>query len=65
MLSAMGDDSNRIKGLGLGADDYLPKPLTQRTCCPHRGAKKKVEFIGKEGNFPTNWVINDVNIKFE
>jgi DNA-binding response OmpR family regulator len=27
MLSAMGDDSNRIKGLGLGADDYLPKPF--------------------------------------
>ena len=27
MLSAMGDDSNKIKGLGLGADDYLPKPF--------------------------------------
>ena len=27
MLSARGDDSDRIKGLGLGADDYLPKPF--------------------------------------
>ena len=27
MLSARGDDADRIKGLGLGADDYLPKPI--------------------------------------
>ncbi len=27
MLSARGEDSDRIKGLGLGADDYLPKPF--------------------------------------
>ena len=27
MLSARGDDSDRIKGLGLGAYDYLPKPF--------------------------------------
>jgi DNA-binding response OmpR family regulator len=27
MLSARGDDSDRIKGLGLGADDYLTKPF--------------------------------------
>ena len=27
MLSARGDDSDRIKGLGLGADDYIAKPF--------------------------------------
>src|SRR2546427_8974466 len=27
MLTARGDDVNRIIGLQLGADDYLPKPL--------------------------------------
>jgi two-component system phosphate regulon response regulator OmpR len=27
MLTAMGDQSNRIKGLELGADDYLSKPF--------------------------------------
>lgn len=30
MLSAMGDDSNRIEGLELGADDYLAKPCNPR-----------------------------------
>src|ERR1043165_2399387 len=27
MLSAMGEDADRILGLELGADDYLPKPF--------------------------------------
>ena len=27
MLSARGDDSDRIKGLALGADDYIAKPF--------------------------------------
>jgi len=27
ILSARGDDEDKIKGLGLGADDYLPKPF--------------------------------------
>lgn len=30
MLTAKGDDSDRIKGLELGADDYVPKPCTPR-----------------------------------
>lgn len=30
MLSAMGDDGNRIEGLDLGADDYLAKPCNPR-----------------------------------
>lgn len=30
MLSAMGDDIDRILGLELGADDYLPKPCNPR-----------------------------------
>lgn len=27
MLTAKGDDTDRIKGLNIGADDYLPKPF--------------------------------------
>ncbi len=30
MLTARGDDSDRIAGLELGADDYVPKPCTPR-----------------------------------
>ena len=30
MLTAMGDDADRIRGLELGADDYVPKPCTPR-----------------------------------
>lgn len=30
MLTARGDDSDRILGLELGADDYVPKPCTLR-----------------------------------
>jgi len=30
MLTAKGDDADRIVGLELGADDYLPKPFNPR-----------------------------------
>src|SRR5450631_563527 len=30
MLSAKGDDTDRIVGLEIGADDYIPKPCTPR-----------------------------------
>jgi len=30
MLTAMGEDSDRINGLELGADDYVPKPFNPR-----------------------------------
>src|SRR3954452_16516794 len=30
VLSAMGDLDDRVEGLGLGADDYLPKPFSPR-----------------------------------
>lgn len=30
MLTALGDDTDRIVGLELGADDYLPKPFNPR-----------------------------------
>lgn len=33
MLTARGDDTDRIVGLELGADDYVPKPCTPRELC--------------------------------
>src|ERR1700733_14572267 len=30
MLTARGDDTDRVVGLGIGADDYVPKPFNPR-----------------------------------
>ena len=33
MLTAKGDPMDRVVGLELGADDYLPKPFEPRVSC--------------------------------
>ena len=33
MLTARGDEQDRILGLEMGADDYLPKPFNPRELC--------------------------------
>lgn len=33
MLTAQGDEQDRIRGLEMGADDYLPKPFNPRELC--------------------------------
>jgi len=38
MLTARGDDLDRIVGLELGADDYLPKPFNPREVVARLGA---------------------------
>ena len=44
MLTAKGDDTDRIVGLELGADDYLPKPFNPRELIspPARGTSHAV-----------------------
>jgi DNA-binding response OmpR family regulator len=32
ILSAMGQEADRVKGLNLGADDYMVKPFGARSC---------------------------------
>ena len=49
MLTAMGDETDRIIGLELGADDYLPKPFNPRELLariravppPHRRTRRQ------------------------
>src|SRR6201990_3664465 len=36
MLTARGDDADRIVGLEIGADDYVPKPFNPRELLPAR-----------------------------
>ena len=37
MVSAKKDDIDKIRGLGLGADDYMTKPFSSRACCKSKG----------------------------
>ena len=54
MLTAKGDDADRIVGLELGADDYLPKPFNPRELLARmkavlrRGASREKEDAGKD-----------------
>ena len=61
MLTAVGDETDRVVGLEIGADDYLPKPFSARELlarirailrrvstggAPSRGSAKTFEFAG-------------------
>ena len=51
MLSALGEDADRIIGLELGADDYLPKPCNPRELLARVRAvlRRRGENSGKPG----------------
>ena len=49
MLSAMGSEADRILGLEIGADDYLPKPFNPRELL----ARIRALFRRAEGNIAT------------
>jgi len=43
MLTALGDIDNRIKGLGLGADDYITKPYSPRELVARIDARLRIK----------------------
>jgi len=48
MLTAKGEDSDRIVGLELGADDYLPKPFNPRELLARmKAVLRRVDMDGK------------------
>jgi DNA-binding response OmpR family regulator len=50
MLTAKGDDADRIVGLELGADDYLPKPFNPRELLARiKAVTRRVPFQGLGG----------------
>lgn len=50
MLTARGDDADRIAGLELGADDYVPKPCTPRELAARiRAILRRVRGAGDAG----------------
>lgn len=51
MLSAMGEDTDRIVGLELGADDYLSKPCNPRELLARiRAVLRRAELRGQTGS---------------
>ncbi len=51
MLTAKGDDADRIVGLELGADDYLPKPFNPRELLARmRAVLRRLPSPGKREN---------------
>jgi two-component system response regulator CpxR len=52
MLTARGDDIDRIVGLELGADDYLPKPFNPRELVARMRAIQR-RLAGSPGGFST------------
>ena len=65
MLSAMGDDSNKIKGLGLGADDYLPKPFNPDELVARIEAIKRRLNLSERKETPKELVLHDIKINFD
>jgi two-component system, OmpR family, KDP operon response regulator KdpE len=65
MLSARGDDSDRIKGLGLGADDYLTKPFNPDELVARIEAIRRRASSRKIIITPKELITNDLNITFD
>jgi len=57
MLTAKGEDADRIVGLELGADDYLPKPFNPRELLARMRAVMRRTFQEKEADSDTENLI--------
>ncbi|PRJ59169.1 Alkaline phosphatase synthesis transcriptional regulatory protein PhoP [Haemophilus influenzae] len=59
MLTARGEDIDRVLGLELGADDYLPKPFNDRELIA------RIKAILRRSTFPSNNTANVEILSFD
>ena len=62
ILTARGDDVDRIVGLEIGADDYLAKPFNPRELLARIRAILRRTQAPDEGNGPDHVVVSDVEL---
>ncbi len=63
MLTARGDDMERIVGLEIGADDYLPKPFNPRELVARlRAILRRVSPEGGEEELPEKLKVEDLEV---
>src|SRR5437764_1542697 len=65
MLTARGDEQDRILGLEMGADDYLPKPFNPRELCARLEAilrRSRPEPLSIEPRDADRIAVDDVTI---
>ena len=64
MLTANGDDIDRIIGLEMGADDYVPKPCTPRELLARINAilRRAQNSSNDQGSAPNSIAVSDVTL---
>jgi two-component system response regulator CpxR len=61
MLTARGDDYDRILGLELGADDYLPKPFNHRELVARiKAIFRRLALTNSGGTIEQDLIVNEL-----
>ncbi len=67
MLTARGDEADRIVGLEIGADDYLPKTFSTRELLARlRAVTRRTGRVGQPGDAaPEEWIVGPLRVRPE